>query len=68
MPHGKHIKIVIAPDGGCAVDAINFTGPACQIATLEISSALGGEIEHQHDKPEACLRERSAASEWEEAR
>ena len=68
MPHGKHIKIVIAPDGGCAVDAINFTGPACQIATLEITAALGGQIDRQYDKPEARLRERSAASEREEAR
>ena len=68
MPRGKHIKIIIAVDGQCAVDAVNFTGPACQIATLKITSALGGEIEHQHDKPEARLRERSTASEREEAR
>ena len=68
MPHGKHIKIIIAVDGQCAVDAINFTGPACQAATLEIASALGGPIEHQQEKPEAGLRERAAAPEREGAR
>ena len=65
MPHGKHIKIVIAVDGQCAMDAINFTGPACQVATMEITAALGGQIGRQHDKPEARLRERSARSERE---
>ena len=68
MPHGKYVKIVIAADGQCAIDATNFTGPACQAATLEIASALGGRIEHQREKPEARLRERSAASEREGAR
>ena len=68
MLHGKHIKITIGVEGECAIDAVNFTGPACQAATLEIASALGGPIEHQHEKPEARLRERSASSEREEAR
>ena len=68
MPHGKHIKVVITVDGTCSVDAINFTGPACQAATLEIATVLGGQIERQREKPEARLRERSAASEREEAR
>jgi hypothetical protein len=68
MPHGKHIKIIIAVEGECAVDAINFIGPACQAATMEITAALGGQIERQHDKPEARFRERSAASEREGAR
>ena len=68
MPHGKHIKITIAVDGTCSVDAINFTGPACQAATLEIASVLGGPIGHQHDKPEARLRERCGHQERKEAR
>ena len=68
MPHGKHIKIIITVDGQCAIDAVNFTGSACQVATLEITSALGGQIKHQRDKPEARLRERPAASEREGAR
>ncbi len=56
MPHGKHIKIIIGVDGECAIDAINFTGTACQVATLEMASALGGQIEHQREKPEARTR------------
>lgn len=55
---GKHIKVIIALDGGCSVDAVNFTGPSCQTATQEITAALGGEIMHQQLKPEARVRER----------
>lgn len=68
MPQSKHIKIIIGADGTCSVDAIDFIGPACQAATLEIASALGGPIEHQHVKPEARLRERSASHEREGVR
>ena len=68
MPTGKHIKIIIAADGTCAIDAINFTGPSCQAATGEIAAALGGQIDHQHAKPEARLRERCGQSEREQAR
>ena len=68
MPRGKHIKIIIAPDGSCAVDAINFTGPSCQMATGEIAAALGGQIDHQRVKPEARIRQRCGQSEREQAR
>ena len=68
MSRGKHIKIIIDPDGTCAVDAINFTGPACQAATTEITAALGGQIDHQHEKPEARIRERYGQGEREQAR
>ena len=68
MPHGKHIKIIIASDGTCTVDALNFTGPTCQAATGEITAALGGRIDHQHVKPEARIRERCTQSEREQAR
>ena len=68
MPQGKHIKIIIASDGACSVDAINFIGPACQAATLEITAALGGQIDRQHDKPEARIRERCGESQREGAR
>ena len=68
MPRGKHIKVVIASDGTCSVDAINFIGPACQVATQEITAALSGQIDHQHLKPEARLRERCGHSEREQAR
>lgn len=68
MPRGKHIKIIIAADGTCAVDAINFIGPSCKAATLEIATALNAQVAHQRDKPEARIRERSGHVEREQAR
>lgn len=68
MPRGKHIKIIIASDGTCAVDAINFTGPSCQTATGEITAALGGQIDHQRTKPEVRIRQRAGQGEREQAR
>lgn len=67
MPRGKHLKTIISADGTCSVDAINFTGPSCQAATLEVADALGVQIGH-HDKPEARIRERSGQLDWEQAR
>jgi hypothetical protein len=64
----KHIKIIIAPDGTCTLDAINFTGPACQLATGEITAALGGQIDRQHDKPELHMREQCRQPDREQAR
>jgi len=68
MPRGKHLKIIIASDGTCAVDAINFVGPACQAATQEITDAIGGRLRHEHDKLEARLRERTGHTEREGGR
>ena len=68
MPRGKHIRLIISIDGTCSVDAINFTGPVCKAATLEITAALGGQIDHQHDKPEARIRERCKERDQEGAR
>ena len=68
MRRNKHIRIVIGVDGSCSVDAINFTGPSCQAATGEITAALGGQIDRQHLKPEARLREQCGLSEREQAR
>ena len=68
MPRGKHMKITIGVDGICTIDAINFTGPSCQAATGEITALLGGQIDHQHDKPEARIRQRGGQGEREQAR
>ena len=68
MPRGKHVKIVIASDGTCSVDAVNFTGPACQAATSEITAALGGQVGNEHIKPEARIRERCREMDAEGAR
>ena len=68
MPRGKHIKIHIGTDGQCSIDAINFTGPACQSATMEIAGALGNRILRDHEKPEIRTRERSTQSDREATR
>ncbi len=68
MPRGKHVKLIIGVDGECSVDAVNFIGPACQIATGEILAALGGQVINQRDKPEARFRERTSEGERERTR
>ena len=68
MPRGKHLKLIIGVDGTCQIDALNFTGPTCEAATQEITAALGGQIDHQRDKPEARVRVASGQTEREEAR
>jgi hypothetical protein len=68
MARTKQVRVTIAPDGTCTVDAINFIGPACQAATGEIMAALGGPIDRQLDKPEIHVRERRGQSEREQAR
>jgi len=68
MARGKHVKLIIGVDGTCSIDAINFTGPSCQAATGEITAALGGQIDHQRDKPEARSRQRCGQPEREQAR
>ena len=68
MPRGKHRKITIGVDGTCSVDAVNFVGPACRATTQEIVAALGGQIDHQRDKPEARIREGCGNREREGAR
>ena len=67
MPRGKHVKLIISIDGGCSIDAVNFTGPSCQAATQEITAALGGQVGHQHSKPEARIRQRCGQREREQA-
>ena len=68
MNRNRHIKITIAIDGSTSVDAINFRGTGCKDATNEITAALGGQIEHEHEKPEIRLREQRGQTEREAAR
>jgi len=68
MPRGKHIQIIIGVDGRCRIDALNFTGPACQAATAEITAALGGQVDRHHDKPEVRTAQRCGHQEPEQAR
>ncbi len=59
MSRGKHIKLIIGVDGQCSIDAHNFTDASCQKATQQIAAALGGQIDHQRDRPQARLRQLS---------
>ena len=68
MRNARHIKLIIGVDGQCSIDALNFTDSSCQKATQEIATALGGQIDHHHDKPEARLRNRSPHSDMERSR
>jgi len=68
MKREKHIKITISSDGAVTVDAINFRGSGCKDATKEITAALGGQIEHECDKPEIRLRQQRGQSDREAAR
>ena len=68
MSQNKQLKIRIAADGTCAVDALNFVGPACQAATAEIVVALGGAVQNEQLKPEARQREPRRQRDREAAR
>jgi|WetSurMetagenome_2_1015567.scaffolds.fasta_scaffold1028033_1 hypothetical protein len=67
MFRGKHVKLIIAVDGTCQIDAVNFTDASCQSVTKEIAAALGGAIAHQHTKPEARVGQHCGQAEREEA-
>ncbi len=68
MPAGKQIKVIIAADGTCAIDALNFVGSTCQLATQELARLLGGAVTHQELKPEAWLREPAGQRQAEQTR
>ena len=52
----KQVQIVVAPDGSCTIDAINFTDASCTQATQQLITALGGQVIAEHLKPEAANR------------
>lgn len=64
----KQIRIVIAVDGGCSIDALNFTDATVPKETQEIAGALGGHIDRQHDKPDVGIRQRCGQADREAAR
>lgn len=68
MRRNQHLRMVIAVDGTCRIDAVNFAGSACQVATLELAAVLGGGVLSQRSKPETWLRERALPNQQEEAR
>ena len=56
MRRDKHVRMIIRPDGTCAVDAINFVDAGCRQVTRQITEALAGRTIGEHDKPEARNR------------
>jgi hypothetical protein len=56
MIHGKHVRIIIRPDGTCVVDAINFADATCTQVTQQLAAALGGQVLSDRRKPEAAIR------------
>lgn len=53
----ERIRIVISPEGEVNMEAIGFTGDACEKATRELEEALG-QVESRRHKPE--FHQRSA--------
>ena len=64
----KHVEVVVPPDGGCTIDAVNFTDASCTQVTQQLAAALGGQIVTERLKPEAAIRPPSANDRMEAAR
>lgn len=52
----KHVQIVVAPDGTCTIDAINFKDASCTQVTQQLVATLGGQVVTDRLKPEAVNR------------
>ncbi len=52
----KHVQIVIAPDGTCTIDAINFKDASCTQVTQQLIAVLGGQVVADRMKLEAANR------------
>ncbi len=52
----RHVQIVIAPDGTCTIDAINFKDAGCTQVTQQLLAVLAGQIMADRLKPEAANR------------
>ena len=64
----KHVEVVVAPDGTCTIDAVNFTDASCTQITRQLAAALGGQILSDRRKPEAAIRPSLANDRKEAAR
>jgi hypothetical protein len=52
----KHVQVIVAPDGTCTIDALNFSDASCTQATQQLIAALGGQVVADRLKPEAAIR------------
>jgi len=64
----KHVQIIIAPDGTCTIDAINFKDASCTQVTQQLIAALAGQVVTDRLKPEAANRPQLANRSKEAAR
>ncbi len=64
----KLVQVIIAPDGTCTIDALNFTDASCMQFTRQIAQALGGQIVADRLKPEAAVRSQLVGRQEEAAR
>jgi hypothetical protein len=64
----KHVEVVVAPDGTCTIDALNFTDASCTQVTRQLIAALGGQVVADRMKPEAAIRPQLANDHKEAAR
>jgi len=64
----KHVEVVVAPDGSCTIDAMNFTDASCTQVTQQLAAALGGQVLSDRRKPEAAIRPPLANDRKEAAR
>ena len=46
----RTIEVLVDPQGGIQIEAVNFKGPDCEQATRFLEEALG-EIKHRRRKP-----------------
>ena len=52
----KHVQVIVAPDGTCTIDALNFADSSCTQATQQLIAALGGQVVADRLKPEAAIQ------------
>jgi hypothetical protein len=64
----KHVQVIVAPDGTCTIDAINFKNASCTHVTQQLIAALGGQVVADRMKPEAANRPQLANRAKEAAR
>jgi hypothetical protein len=64
----KHVEVVVAPDGTCTIDAMNFADASCTQVTQQLAAALGGQVLFDRRKPEAAIRPQLSIDRKEAAR
>jgi hypothetical protein len=64
----KHVEVVVAPDGTCTIDALNFADASCTQVTRQLADALSGQIVVDRLKPEAAIRPQLSSDRKEAAR